>query len=119
MDRGLRAGKSSIANSIATMSSHLYQIKSWATEEKQYRPREKLAERYYQAGYQDRLLTEEWTVTLLGDTPETPNKTQIQSVYYSTAKEIEDNPQYKDITYDFKDVQTWKDTALQALVHAG
>ena len=85
----------------------------------QYIPIGGIPERTYSEGFQEQLLQEEWTVNVLNATPETPSKAQIHSIYYSTAKEMEENPQLKDCTYDFKNVQSWKDVAIQGLVHAG
>ena len=115
----MRAGGSSIANNTRAWSASLYGIKNWERVAVQFYPSPPMEDRVYAQGHWDKPIKEEWIVSILNRTPETPTKAQIQSIYYSTAKEVEDSPQFKDRTYDFKDIQSWKEVALQALVHAG
>ena len=93
MDRGLRAGRSSVLSNIRGWSAHQDQVKNWDVEATQFCPKPQMAGRLYASGYGVKKINEEWTVSIISGRPETPAKTLIQSVYYSTAKEIEGNPQ--------------------------
>ena len=46
MDRGLRAGRSSMATDVQEWSAHLYQVKNWEVEEAQFCPTLQIANRF-------------------------------------------------------------------------
>ena len=119
MDRGLRARGSPIARNICEWTANLYQITNWEVQGRQFYPTKDMPDRYSLVGFREKLIKEGWLINVLSGTPETPRGSQVHSIYYSSAKEMEENPQLKDRTYDFKNVYPWRDVALQALVHAG
>ena len=58
MDRGKRAGGSSVAKNIEKWSARLYQISNWEVRETQFCPSENMGDGYYPMGCHDRLLEE-------------------------------------------------------------
>ena len=62
---------------------------------------------------------EVWFFNVLEKAPMAPSKHQVESSFYSNAKEIEAKPLLKSLTYSYDDAMSWCDVGLQILNLSG
>ena len=64
-------------------------------------------------------MAETWYVSFLPTVPVETRSYNVTSIYYSAASDIEENPQLRERTYEFKGAESWEEVALHALKRAG
>ena len=119
LGRAQRAHNSGVRDRLQSWRAAQYQVGRWNSEVPPFVPTPPLPEGVYQRGQRDYQIRETWRVALLSQMPTPRRSYAVPNIYYSTAEEVEENPQLKDRTYDFRGAGNWRDVAMQALLRVG
>ena len=119
LNRILRANGSSAQTMVVDRLTDLYAVPGWNSQPHPL-PRPSMAPDHIgRLKHHDYDVPEEWTIQLLPMEPTLPPSYWIHSVFHVEAREIENKPNLRDLTYRFQHTKSWMDIAVQILNRAG
>ena len=119
MDLALCAYGSNIARGLQRRRSAGNSVQNWTAAQTEVHLDPKPQERVYSKGFRDVRLREKWAVNLPPQLPTVGANLSVPRIYYTSAKEAEENARLKHRTYDFRGAHSWTEVATQALRRVG